>query len=305
MRFLVWGLALLVALAIGVGFYLRNDMLRFEITRVTDDLHMLSTEWGGNVAILRTGEGAVVVDTLTFVMQGERIREIAEDLTGEEVALIINSHYHLDHSHGNPAFEPGTRVVATERTLHHLQQLDADHFEDEAAQLLPGELLRDSEDTLRIGDKTLRLVHPGPGHTDGDLVVLFEEDRTLHTGDLVFNRHYPNIDLEAGGSVRAWGDSLDVVLELPFDKVIPGHGELGDADSIRQFQGFVRQLWALGAYAASINGDLTDTLVNGELTLDAGYREISFGPLLQLDREFVIRRAWEEATGNFALYEGY
>jgi len=45
--------------------------------------------------------------------------------------------------------------------------------------------------------------------------------------------------------------------------------------------------------------------VNGRLTEDAGYEAISFGPLLSLDRKFVLTRTWEEATGNFALYEGY
>jgi cyclase len=195
-------------------------------------------------------------------------------------------------------------VVATDRTLHHLQQLDAGHFAGEAAALLPGETFEKRSD-IRVGNKTLQLIHPGRGHTDGDLVVLFVEDQTLHTGDLFFNRHYPNIDLEAGGSVAAWGDTLDVVLGLPARQIIPGHGDLSDKQGLVQFQGFIRQLAALGTYAASINGSLVDTQVNGELTEDAGYQVISFGPFMSLDREFVIRRAWEEATGDFQLYPGY
>ena len=74
---------------------------------------------------------------------------------------------------------------------------------------------------------------------------------------------------------------------------------------LQQFQAFIRQLAALGSYAQSINGSLVDTQVNGELTEDAGYEVISLGPLMSLDREFVVRRAWEEATGNFSLYPGY
>ena len=237
-------------------------------------------------------------------MHGDIIRETAEELTGEPVTMIINSHYHLDHTHGNPAFEAGTRVVSSERTLHHLQQLDQATFSGEAAALLPNETFS-AEDELLIGDKTIRIFLPGRGHTDGDLVVLFVEDRTLHTGDLFFNRHYPNIDLEAGGSVQRWGDTLEALFELPFDHIMPGHGELASSSDMRQFQTFIRELAELGSYAASIDGSLEDTLVNGRLTADAGYAPIEFGPLLALDRKFVIQRSWEEATGNFQLYEGF
>ena len=300
-------LASLAALVVVVGvfaLYLYNDLRQFEVTRVTPDLHIISSDWGGNVGVLKTGAGTVIVDTMTLTMQGEVIRKLAEEITGEPVAMIINSHYHLDHTHGNPAFEPGTRVLSSERTLHHLQQLDADYFSGAAAALLPQETFH-AEHTVTLGNKTIRLIQPGRGHTDGDLVVLFLEDRTLHTGDLFFHKHYPNIDLEAGGSVVAWGDTLDTLFGLPFDHVIPGHGALTDAAGMRQFQTFIRELATLGAYAASINGTLTDTLVNGLLTSDAGYVPISFGPLLSLDRNFVIQRSWEEATGNFELYPGY
>ena len=300
---------LLVGTALGLGvvagclaLYLNSELQRFEITPVTDDLTMISGDFGGNVAVLRTGAGAVVVDTMTFALQGERIREMAEELTGEEVVAIINTHYHLDHAHGNPGFKSGTRVVATQRTLEHLQRTDAEYFSGAAAQFLPGETFA-TEHTLHIGEKTLQLLHPGSGHTDGDLVVLFVEDRALHSGDLFFNRHYPNIDLEAGGSIVAWGDTLEPLFELPYEQIIPGHGELSDKAGLRQFQEFIRELAEVGAYAASINGSLKDTQVNGRLTTDAGYEPVSFGPMILLDREFVLQRTWEEATGNFEPYD--
>ncbi len=297
-------LAVVILLGAGVAFNLNSSLKQITVTRVTEDLHMISSEWGGNVAVLRTGAGSVVVDTLLLEMHGEMIREKAQELTGEPVVMIINSHYHLDHTHGNPAFEPGTRVVSSERTLHHLQQLDQSTFSGAAAELLPNETFA-ADDELVVGDKTIRFYLPGRGHTDGDLAVLFVEDRTLHTGDLFFNKHYPNIDLEAGGSVQVWGDTLDNLFDLPFDHIMPGHGVLASAEDMRQFQAFIRQLAALGSYAASIDGILEDTLVNGRLTEDEGYVPIEFGPMLSLNREFVITRAWEEATGSFELYEGY
>ena len=118
-------------------------------------------------------------------------------------------------------------------------------------------------------------------------------------GDLLFNGHYPNIDLEAGGTIEAWPATLDVVSSLPFRRVIPGHGPTTDLQGIEQFQTFLSQLWGIGQAAAESGASMEQTLASAELTADAGYEPIRFIVSLGLDREFVLRRAWEEATGNF------
>jgi len=249
---------------------------------------------GGNVGVLATGEGTIIVDTMTFQLQGERIRALAEQLTGEPVALVVNSHYHADHTHGNPGFAAGTRVISTSRTLEHLHSRDSEYWQGDAARLLPT-VTFEREHEIRMGSKTIRLLHPGRGHTDGDLVAVFVEDQAIHMGDLMFNRLYPNIDLEAGGSVREWSETIDATLRLSFEQVIPGHGELTDRTGVREFQQFVRELAAVGRRAAEGGASLEETLETTELETDTGYESIWFAPYL--DRDFVIRRAWEEATG--------
>ena len=215
-----------------------------------------------------------------------------------DTVLLINTHYHIDHTHGNPAFEPGTRVLSTERTLSHLQALDADFWRDEAARLMPNETFSDRM-ALELGGKTIELIHPGAGHTDGDLVVLFKDENVIHTGDLMFNHFYPNIDLEAGGSVQQWVDSLETVLRMDFTRVIPGHGDTTDRTGLRQFLAFIAQLAQLGRNAAEQGLSLEQAVATGELTADAGYERVRLVVPLHMDREFVITRAWQEATGNF------
>ena len=293
-------LAVVVVLALAGAGYLYSSIVSLSSEQITPDLHVIFG-LGGNVAVLKTGEGAVIVDSMTFTTQGAAIREKAAELTGEDVVMIINSHYHLDHTHGYPAFPAGTRVLATERTLWHLEQTDMGHFAG-AQSLLPNETFT-NQTRIVLGSKSLTVLHPGLGHTDGDLVVLFEEDRAVHMGDLHFNGHYPNIDLEAGGSVQAWPASIDSVIDtLDFDVVIPGHGPLTDVTGLRQFQAFIQQLADIGKRSVAQGLSVEQALGSSELTADAGYEPISwFGISLGLDRSFVLRRAWEEATGNFEL----
>ena len=137
----------------------------------------------------------------------------------------------------------------------------------------------------------------GRGHTGGDLVVLFVEDRVLVAGDLFFNGSYPSIDLEAGGSVREWGPTLDGVLGLDFDAVIPGHGPVTDRAGLVGFQRFIRELWSVGQRAAERGQSLSETLETARLTTDADMEMVSIPFLMRRDRDVVVRRAWEEASG--------
>ncbi|HSJ95643.1 MAG TPA: MBL fold metallo-hydrolase [Myxococcota bacterium] len=285
---------LLVAAAGGLWVYRQLGTLRTDA--VGDDVWMLSG-LGSNVGVLRSTGGAAVVDTMTFRLQGDRIRERVAELTGGAVEVILNTHYHYDHTHGNPAFPAGLRIVATRRTLELMQALDGDTFSGAARETLPNESFTDRYE-LRLGDKTIRSFHVGRGHTDGDQVVLFVEDRVLHMGDLLFHHRYPNIDLEAGGSVREWPATLDRVLAMDgYDAVIPGHGDVTDRAGIEQFQRFLRELWAQVEPLARAGRSLEETRAEVRLGEDAGYEAIVIPGIVSLDRDFVVRRAWEEATG--------
>ncbi|HKA16632.1 MAG TPA: MBL fold metallo-hydrolase [Myxococcota bacterium] len=286
-------LVVVIAAALIWGYRHATDL---EVARVTEDVNVIYG-FGGNVGVLKTDRGAVVVDTMTFRAQGARILELAEKYGGGPVQAVVNTHYHRDHTHGNPAFPKGTPIVATEKTLAYLKQLDAGYWTGDAAGTLPNQTFR-NEHELKVADKTIRLIHPGRGHTDGDLVVLFVEDRVLHTGDLYFNGRYPNIDLEAGGSIREWVATIDRVLELDFDRVIPGHGPVTDREGLRAFQTFMRELAEVGAQAVHNGWSLDDTEREAKLSADAGYEVMSIPFVMKLDRAFVVRRAWEEATGN-------
>jgi len=287
--------ALLIALIGLIVVYLYNQIATFESEKVTDAVHVISGV-GGNTAVLETERGVVVVDTMTFPLQGRRIRDLAERLGGGPTQVIVNTHYHADHTHGNPAWAAGTRIVSTDLTLAYLDHFDGAFWNGAAAGSVPNDTFEDTHE-MRIGGKTIRSYRTGRGHTGGDLVVLFVEDRVLHTGDLFFHRIYPNIDLEAGGSVREWAATLDRVLALDFDQVIPGHGAVTDRAGLREFRDFVAELAEVAGDAAAAGKTLEQTLASANLKNDADFEEMSIPFVFKFDRDFVIRRAWEEATG--------
>lgn len=297
MRRIFVGTALAVVAVGAIGALWFHDLTTsLEAEQVTDDVHVLFGA-GGNVGVLATDAGAVVVDSLTFRAQGVRIRESAEKLGRGPVQVLLNTHYHQDHTHGNTGFAAGMRIVATDRSLGYLQHFDAAYWTDGAEAMLPNELVSDVAE-LSIGEKTIRAHHLGRGHTGGDLVVLFVEDRVVHTGDLLFHSQYPRIDHEAGGSIAAWIATLDRVLELEFDHVIPGHGPVTDRSGIEGFQAFLSEVWQVGQAAAAAGQTQDEMLASASLSSDAGYRPGGLPPFITFEREDVLRQAWDEATGS-------
>lgn len=293
--------AVLVLAAVGaILIYHRVTRLTWE--RVSDDVHVIHG-LGGNVGVLRTEAGAVVVDTMTFRLQGERIRVLAQELGGGPVQAVLNTHYHADHTHGNPAFAPGTRVLATQRTRDHLLERDGDYWDGAAGELLPNELV-DGVRELRVGGKTIRALHPGRGHTDGDLVVLFVEDRVLHAGDLLFERRYPRVDLDAGGTLAGWIETLDRVGGLEFDHVIPGHGDPTDRAGLLAFQRFLREVWEETLAAARAGRTLEETLAGSDISADDGYQPGGLPPIVSFDLDSVIESAWREALAHGGAARG-
>jgi len=289
-------LVALIGLA-GVGGCVYNRLTHLGYERITDDAFLIRG-FGSNVGVLRTDAGTVIVDTMTFPMQGKRIRALAEKLTGQPVRIVISTHYHVDHTHGNPAFPTGTEFVSTTRTRANLLARDASFWSGENARTLPTTTF-EHEHEIKLGGKTLRLIHPGRGHTDGDLVVVFVEDRVLHTGDLFFNQLYPSVDLEAGGSIEQWIDTIDRIATLDVDDVIPGHGMLTDLKGLRSFQQFLRDLWKIGKDAAARGLTLEQTLDSADLSAYVDYEVISVPFVFRLDRDVDVTRAWQEATGSF------
>ena len=288
-RFL--GILLAVVAVGGAAVWWRLGSL--DHVQLTDAVHVYSGV-GGNVGALVTSEGVVVVDTMMLVRQGGAIRRAIAAVTPQPVVAVLNTHYHFDHTHGNPAFPVGTKVVSTAKTLQHLRERDADFWKDRpAVDLLPNDTFDGATKEMRLGGKTVRAYQLGRGHTDGDMVVLFVEDRVLHAGDLFFNGAYPNIDLEAGGSVREWAGTLDKVLALPVDQVIPGHGPPTTRAALQRFREFMASLWTQTTAVRNRGGTLEDAVKLVQVD-EFGLSPLWFAPYL--NRGFVIRRAWEEAS---------
>lgn len=188
---------------------------------------------GGSIAVLVTGEGVIIVDNKFSDSFSDIVRQVASVIS-EPIRYVLNTHHHFDHAGSNADFIPTAQVIG--------------HENARANMIRNGEtgappLTFSQRTSVYLGDAEVQAHHFGRGHTGGDAVIYFPAQRTVHTGDLFIwgdrldgSKLAPFIDYSNGGSAADWTATLDGVLTLEFDTVIPGHGPLLTKSDIRTFQ---------------------------------------------------------------------
>ncbi|MCP9926372.1 MBL fold metallo-hydrolase [Cyanobium sp. CH-040] len=145
--------------------------------------------------------------------------------------LLVNTHFHADHTDGNAGFAAtGAVIVAHENTHRRLAEgtmLEAFGLVTPpaaATALPPVTFERDLR--LRLNGEIIDLLHLPAAHTDGDVIVRFRNADVIHTGDVWFNGMYPFIDTRHGGTLAGAIAGVDRLLLLAGEdtRLIPGHG---------------------------------------------------------------------------------
>lgn len=202
-----------------------------DLVQVQDDLYVIHNDFvPGNIAVLVTDEGVVLVDT-KFAIDYENVAAMLASITDQPVRYVINTHYHDDHSGSNQIFQADGAIVFSSENAR-LAMLNNGRSEG-----LPSMTINDSA-TIEIGGSTLVLYYLGRSHTDGDVVVHLPDHSVLIAGDAYANDPgTPElVDYSGGGSAREWPRTLTRALGLDFDTVIPGHGTVASRADLVEFR---------------------------------------------------------------------
>lgn len=176
-----------------------------------------------NVHLLadRRSREAIAIDTAT-----PSLPWIADELAARDwtLKLIVSTHGHWDHIGDNAAVADHT---GAEIAVHPLDRERLVHPQPVAAfEIVPSipavELAEGG--VIRFGEIRLRILHT-PGHTEGSVCLLAEDEGLLYSGDTLFAAGWGRVDLP-GGDPAAMVESLSRLTGLE-DRtaVFPGHGQ--------------------------------------------------------------------------------
>jgi cyclase len=238
----------------------------------------------GNSAVIVNDDDVMIVDDHVSPAAAWVLLEEVKTLTNKPVRYVVNTHFHFDHAHGNQVFGPNVEIIGHEFTRQMLlgksaamplfqnylnglpagvealrKRVDAETAPEAKEKLraqlqaaeqnaasqkefrsVPPNVTLRTEMTIHRGSREIQLRHLGRGHTAGDVVVFLPRERVVITGDFLtaglsnLSDSYP----------EEWVASLDALKKLPFDTVLPGHGEaFTDKAKIDYFQAWLRDVW--------------------------------------------------------------
>jgi glyoxylase-like metal-dependent hydrolase (beta-lactamase superfamily II) len=237
---------------------------------------------GGNVAVRVTNDGVIIVDNKfphSFRMITSEVRKV----TSLPIEYVLDTHHHGDHAGSNADFMAVGEVISHRNARANMVR----NNQPGAPRIVFG-----SETAVFLGGVEAQAHHFGRGHTNGDAVIYFPDLRTIHTGDLFIwgqrtdgSTLAPFMDYRNGGSGLAWTTTLDGVLALDFDTVIPGHGPILGRDEVRTFRDRMQTLQERmrAAFEAGVSrDDVADHVQTGDLdwplspgALQAFYDEVA------------------------------
>jgi glyoxylase-like metal-dependent hydrolase (beta-lactamase superfamily II) len=197
---------------------------------------------GGNVALWTGPDGIVLVDDSLAPLTPQLLEAIAKVAPGP-VRFVVNTHWHPDHTGGNEQVgRAGGVVLAQENVrarMKEAQFVAAYDLKVPAAPkgALPIVTFADSV-SLHLNDDQLVVNHVVAAHTDGDVLVWWENANVVHVGDVFYNGMYPFVDLGSGGSLAGMVAAIEVVLARADAKtvIIPGHGPVANRAELAAYR---------------------------------------------------------------------
>ena len=220
-----------------------------------------------NLGLVLGRTGALLVDTGSSPEQGAALRAAVAARTSLPLVGVVVTHAHSDHAFGLAAFDDvptfGHESVPAALSSAVAAEAAAGLGLDAAVLRPPAREIAVAV-AFDLGDRRVEVAHLGPGHTEGDLVVVVPDADLLFVGDLVESAPTPETAAPWWGAdslPHAWGATLDGVLGLmtATTRAVPGHGEPVDREFVFGTRGRV----------AAVSGELTHLVETGVAEADA------------------------------------
>lgn len=251
---------------------------------VTEDIWVMVAEPAGvNIGLVVGSEHVLLVDTGSSPAQGRAIAESARDLVGRPVDRVVLTHGHWDHFHGLAGI-PDAESYGHEQLLADLaaaQQAPATSV-GLVGPTHPFSLVR----ALDLGGLRVEMLHFGPAHTQGDVLVHVPARKVWFTGDLVETAG--DVEISDESTIEKWPMALDGILGGADESTIfvPGHGRVAGTVEVFEHRANISMLY--GAGEALVNRGVrleqalaaidTPVLADGSPHPGASEWEWPFGP---------------------------
>lgn len=228
------------------------------LSKISAALYQILDGSGANGGAYIGDSGVLLIDAKQDKKSVDQTIAEIRKITDKPIKYLVNTHSDGDHVAGNQFFPESITFIAQEncrKEFFHAgsRGTPSDWNKPELAPFIPSVTYRDRMD-IYLGSKHAELWYFGVGHTTGDTVVYFSEEKTAFLGDQIFLTRPQLIHSYKGGNSFANVETLTKMLKtLDADKFCSGHSEMTDRkgvqdciDRMKQKQQSVRSLMDKG-----------------------------------------------------------
>lgn len=195
-----------------------------------------------NTGFVVADDGVTLVDTCYTVPRTRAYLDAVHATTDRPHQLLVNTHHHADHTHGN--FLVGGATIVGHRRCRELVLAVGTATEAvfpgvdvSDVEIAPPTLTMEERLDVFAGDRLVQLRHPGPAHTTSDVYAWLPEERLLDAGDLLFAQRTP---FALQGSVTGWIEVSERLRALEPARVVPGHGPIAGPEAFDEQIAYLR-----------------------------------------------------------------
>jgi glyoxylase-like metal-dependent hydrolase (beta-lactamase superfamily II) len=212
----------------------------FETRKITDNAYVFRYQNHQSLFVV-TPEGVIATDPISLArpQAAETYIEEIRKITSAPIRYVVYSHHHYDHIAGGEPFKKlGATFIAHRNAKARLEALKS------PVVVLPDEIVDDRR-VIEMGGVRLELLYVGRNHSDNSLVMLLPREKLLFAVDFIPIESVQFRDMP-DGYLPDWFDSLDRVLALDWERLIPGHpyagGRFGTKDDVRALKQYMTDL---------------------------------------------------------------
>ncbi len=151
---------------------------------------------------------------------------VHDGIAAEDIDLVVVTHPHPDHGEGAARWTRSTTMVSMHRDAKAFCE-EFSHLWQEMTGKTPPVVSVDfflREGRFRVGPHHFQVIET-PGHAPGSICLLFEEEKILFSGDVIFARSFGRFDLPGGNPLQLL-QSIEHLMTLDVEVLAPGHGPL-------------------------------------------------------------------------------
>lgn len=200
------------------------------VTPLNDHLYLISGG-GGNVLLVSSGDGVVLVNGGSADRSNDVLKAVAAHARGKRLTTLFNTDWCADHTGSNEAIGAiGAAIIAHENTRQYLANDQFVEWQKRTYKAKPKAALPTktfyAKDSITAGSERIDYGHLGQAHTDGDIYVYLPASNVLMTGDVLTVGKYPIADYTTGGWLGGLLTATKTLLDLSNaeTRVIPGTG---------------------------------------------------------------------------------